>query len=287
MASKISNSWELVKASANVLNKDKELVIFPILSTIGVIIVTATFLLPMFFSGLIESVAEGMGGEVISFIVLFLFYIVQYFVIFFMNSALVGAALIRIRGGDPTVRDGFKIAFGKFFPILGYAVIAATVGMILKTIQEKSKGLGRAVIGLIGFAWNVATFLVVPILVTEGVGPFKSIKRSVQYLKKTWGEQIVGNFGLGAFFGLIVLGLFLIAIPVFYLAISSETLWLIITLAVIFLLAFVMVGLIQSTLNGIYTAAVYQYASTGEVTNFFKPEMVQEAFQPTNPIKYQ
>ena len=113
--------------------------------------------------------------------------------------------MIRLRGGDPTVSDGIKIATKNFVSILGYALIAATVGMILRWLSERSKGLGRFVISLIGMAWNVGTYLVVPVLAVEGVGPIEAIKRSVSYLKKTWGEQIIGNVGIGAVVGLATL----------------------------------------------------------------------------------
>ena len=102
--------------------------------------------------------------------------------IFFCNTALVGAALIRLRGGDPTVADGFRIAASRVGPILGYALIAATVGMVLRAISERSGFLGRLVVSLVGFAWNLATFLVVPVLVVEDVGPIEAVQRSASYL---------------------------------------------------------------------------------------------------------
>ena len=130
--------------------------------------------------------------------------------IFFANTALVGAAMIRLQGGDPTLADGVRIASKNFLNILGYALIAATVGMILDRIRE-AKGnsfwniISRWLVSIMGVAWNIATFLVVPVLAVEGVGPIEAIKRSGSLLKKTWGEQIAGNFGLGAIFGLAVL----------------------------------------------------------------------------------
>jgi hypothetical protein len=274
----IRNSWQLVKASAAVLSKDRELLIFPILSSIGLIIVTASFALPMFFAGMFDNlVSEKLPLAV--YLITFLFYIVQYTVVFFCNTALVGAAMIRLDGGDPSVGDGFRIAFSRLGAIVGYAVIAATVGMILRTISEKSKGLGRFVISLIGFAWNVATFLVVPVLAVEGVGPFEAIKRSVLYLRKTWGEQLAGNFGLSAFFGIIVLVIILIGVPLIILAAYYQSILLgAITIALMVLL-FMVIGLIQASLTGIYTAAVYQFAAHGKTTGFFDQGMVQNAFK--------
>lgn len=279
MFTKISNSWNLVKASAKVLRADKELVIFPILSTIGVFIVTLTFFVPTILAGALDTMFT-KDTQILGYIVLFFFYLAQYTVIFFANTALVGAALIRLRGGDPTVGDGIRIAFSHFGVILGYALIAATVGMLLKMVSEKSKGLGRTIISLIGLAWNLATFLVVPVLAVENVGPIEAIKRSVRLLKKTWGEQIAGNLGMGAFFGVLtfLILLFGIAASVFT-AIYVQSIWLTAVVAAIFILILVFTGLINSTLNGVYTAAVYLYAVDGRADGFFEPEMVKNAFK--------
>ena len=116
-----------------------------------------------------------------------------------------------------------------------------------------------------------------PILAVEGIGPVQAIQRSTALLKKTWGEQIIGNFGVGAIFGLIVFGLILISLPIFYLLITAESIWGIIALAAGLVLVFVLIGLIQSTLNGIYTAAIYQYA-IDERTGFFDETMIRGAF---------
>lgn len=275
---RFSRSWDLIKASARVLAADKELIWFPIVSSIATLVVTATFAAPLLLSGGLQSFSQGQFPA-IYYLVLFLFYVVQYFVIFFANTALVGAAMIRLRGGDPTVSDGFRIAFSHFGSILGYSIIAATIGMVLRLLSERGRGLGRFVVSLIGFAWNVATFLVVPVLAVEGIGPVEAIKRSVALLKKTWGEQIIGNFGVGLIFGAIIFGLILISLPFFYLLISAEMLWGVIALAMGLILLIILAGLVQSALNGIYTAAIYQYAVDGP-TGFFEEAMIRDAFVP-------
>jgi hypothetical protein len=278
MFDKISNSWRLVKASAAVLSADKELMIFPIISAIGTIIVTLTFAFPLFLSGLFENMFDG-AGQIVGIIVLFLFYMVQYFVIFFCNTALVGAALIRLNGGDPSVGDGFRIALKHAPSILGYALISATVGMILRWLSERGGLLGRIVVSLIGFAWNIATYLVVPVLVVEEVGPVEAIKRSAGLLRKTWGEQLVGNFGLGAVFGLITVGLIVLMIPLMMVAAALENFVLIIGVIVLFVMAFVLLGLVNSALSGIYAAAVYNYAANGKTGDFFDPAIIKNAFR--------
>lgn len=282
MFRRLSNSWQLIQSSAAVLRSDKELLIFPLLSAVASLIVMATFALPMFLAGLFEAmVADGWGlAKIAGFIVAFLFYLTQYFVIIFCNTALVGAAMIRLKGGDPTVGDGFRIAFERIGNIFGYAVISATVGIILRRLQERGF-LGRIAAGFIGLAWNLATFLVVPVLVVENIGPLDAVKRSANLLKQTWGEQIVGNFGIGTIFTLLTLLLLLLSIPIIAL-VGAATESLALVGLMVFLLVFLLVvlGLVNSALSGIYAAALYRYAAEGQSSGYFSPEIMQDTFKP-------
>jgi len=275
--SRISSSWELVKASWQVLLADKELAVFPIISFFASMVVVATFILPMIFAGAFDAIFAG-GSQVLGFIVAFVFYIFLYFVTFFFNSALVGAAMIRLEGGDPTIGDGLRIALQHVSSIFGYAVIAATVGVILRAIAERFGTLGRIVISFVGFAWNVATFLVVPVLVIEKVGPIDSVKRSAELLKKTWGEQIVGNFSIGLIFGLLFFAVILGGGLLIAAAFMVDLIWLGVALILLDIMVLIVLGVISSSLNGIFAAAVYQFATTGE-SKYFDPEMVKNTFK--------
>lgn len=271
-----SRSWQLVKASAAVLRADKELIVFPIISGIAVIVLSIAFALPMFLTGMVNTDTGAI--QPLFYLLTFLFYLLEYFVIFFCNTALVGAALIRLQGGDPTVSDGWRIAVSRTGKIFGYSLIAATVGMILRSLSERAGQLGRIVISLIGFVWNVATFLVVPVLAVEGVGPIDAVKRSVQLLKKTWGEQLVGNFGMGAVFGLLFFLVLLLGGGAIYLVAKLNSVVAVVVTIFVLVIVFIILGLINSALNGIYTAALYQYAVNGQSGEFFSPELVQNAF---------
>ncbi|MGD8555668.1 MAG: DUF6159 family protein [Anaerolineales bacterium] len=283
MIARLQNSWELVKESLNVLRADKELLIYPILSTIAALVVTVSFFVPAIFSGIlgVTTTGETTGFNILSVIVGFLFYFCQFFVVTFFNTALVGAAMIRLRGGDPTVRDGFNVAFSRIGTILGYTAIGSTVGMILRSISERSRGLGRIAVGLVGMVWNLAIFLAVPILAVEGVGPLEAVKRSAILLKKTWGEQIVGNLSIGLVFGAISFGMFVVIIGGgIALSIMLENGLIMIPAVLLMILGGVLLGLLSSALNGIYSAAVYRYAAEGETGEFFSQELVQGAFRP-------
>jgi hypothetical protein len=276
---RISRSIDLVKASFGVLRADKELVIFPILSTIALLLVSVVFLVPMALAGLFEDTVNGGAGQVLGILILFLFYLVNYTIMIFSNTAIVGAAMMRLRGEDPTFQDGVNIATRNFSHILGYAAISAVVGVVLRLIEERAEFLGRIVIGIIGVAWNIATFLVVPVMVAEGVGPVDAIKRSASLLKKTWGEQIIGNFGIGlVFFLLALVGIIPAVVLMVILSAISALLIIPVVIALVLYLAALMA--IGSAVSGIYVAAVYMYAAqTAPANPYFDEAMLQDAFR--------
>lgn len=274
MLERISRSWELVLASAEVLRSDKELMIFPAISMLGILMVTAAFALPLFMTGYFQQDRLGMTG----YLILFAFYLVENFVVIYANSALVGAALIRLRGGDPTVSDGLRIANDRIGSILGYAAISATIGLVLSWFSERGS-LGNMASSIMGLAWGLATFLVVPVLVSENLSPWSSIQRSTYLLKKTWGDQIVGNFSIGLIFGLFILAAIIAGVVAVYLVSSVGSYMLTSALILALVLLLSILGLLSSTLSGIFSAAVYNYAATGSTGGLFRDDLIRGAFQ--------
>ena len=279
MFERLSRSWGLIKASAGVLAKDKELLVFPLLSAVCTLIVAAAFLLPAFGLGALDGLGES-GVTAGVYVLAFLFYLVQYFVIFFFNSALVGAAMIRLDGGDPTLRDGLRIASSKALPILGYAAIAATVGMILRAVQERAGFLGKLVAGFLGVAWTLASFLVVPVLVTRNIGPIDAVKESALLLKKTWGENLIGQGGVGLVFGLIFFGVILAGgAAIVAVAMTGNGVLTVLVVAIV-IAVLLLAGLTQAALSGIYSAALYRHATGAGDSEGFDAQLLGQAFRP-------
>lgn len=270
-------SWELAKASLAVLRSDKELLIFPFISFLALVVVTISFAFPWLLAGGLTEV-ETRGPGVITYGLAFLFYLVTFTVTFFFNTALVGAAMIRLDGGDPTLRDGFRIALSHLPQILGYALIAATVGMILRFISERAGIVGQIISGVIGFAWSVATFLVVPVLVTENVGPIQAIKRSASLLRQTWGEQLIGVGGIGLVFGLLALGVILLG-GALVIALAQVSAVAMIAAIVVLVLVVGAIALVGAAASGIYTASLYRYATKGDAGSNFRAETMSSAFR--------
>jgi hypothetical protein len=283
MAGKFARSWALMKASAAVLRSDKSLLLFPLLSGACTLLVAASFLIPvgvMVLGGAhaSEDFHERMSAG--SYLLLFVFYLVQYFVIIFFQTALTGVALMHLRGEPTSVGAGLALARAKLPQIFGYALIAATVGLLLRMIQERLGLIGRLVIGFIGLAWTVATFLVVPVLASKDVGPVDAVKESVELLKRSWGENLIGNGGIGLVFGLMMFLAVLVSAALIGGAVAMQSMVAIVLAVVITVVAFVLLALVQSSLQGIYAAALYRFAEGGEVSVGFDQALLQQAFAP-------
>ncbi len=270
MVNTFSRSYHLVKQSYAILKKDKEMMWFPIISGILTILLFLSFIIPLFVAS--SSFSSAYYGY------LFLYYIISYFIIIFFNVGLISCARIRLNGGDPTFRDGFVEAKKHFGQIVGWALLAATVGLILRIIidkmEERSEILGAILVSLLGTAWSILTFFVVPVMVFENKGVFSAIKGSGQLIKKTWGESLISTGGLGLFF--FLLGLIGI-VPIVLAVYSGSTIAITITVALA-ILYWIVLGVIGSSLNGILIAALYQFATTGKVADGFDEDVVKGAF---------
>lgn len=279
---KISTTWALVKQSFAVLREDEELMLLPILSAISCIAVTISllmgsgfFLYPQVKTAVAEQGAWHPSNSLV-IVGVFLFYLTNYFVIVFFNTALVSAASIRLEGGNPSVRDGLRAAWNRVGVIFQWAILAATVGMILGAIENRSSLIGRLVIGLVGMAWTLATFFVVPVLAFEELGPIEALKRSAQLFRKNWGEEVVGTFSFGLIF-------FLLALPGLLLPLVGGALGgsygttIGISLMVVY---FIFLSVVSASTHGIFVAALYRYANTGEVSQGFSPSVLSSAWQP-------
>ena len=263
----LSQTWELMGQSWRVLKQDKELLVFPLVSGICCLLVIASFAIPMFMTDSWMPPASGEEGQAVTtaeqvgyYAKLFVFYFCNYFVIIFFNSAIAGCAAMRMRGQDPTIGDGFSIAFSRIHAIFGWALVSATVGLILRIIEDKNQKIGAFVASLLGTAWTLVSFLVLPILVIENLGPFAALKKSTALLKRTWGAQIGANFSFGLIFFLLALP----AVGIVVLGFLSQNAIVIGVCIAVAVIYGIVLSLIQSTLGVIFQTALYTFADTGE-----------------------
>ena len=238
----IGHTFELMKMSWHVLQKDRELILFPIMSGIGLIVMLGMFL----------GIAAGTGT--LDRLDTAAMYFASSFIVIFFNAALVAAALERLRGGDPDIRSGLRAAATHLPAIIGWALISATIGLILQILRDRMKNnfIGQIILGMIGGVWAYLTFFVIPVLVSEGIGPIGAIKRSSSLFRETWGRQFAASFG----FGIVYIGALIIAVvPAIVLAMVTP----IAGIALGAITVPVAIGTVQA-MEGIFKAALYEYA---------------------------
>ncbi len=234
---------------------DKEIMLLPVASAVLCILILVTILgLPIGLGILSTEEIWPLG---------ILFYFVSSFVVIFFNTAVVACAKIRFDGGDPTVRQGLAVAWSKVGKILQWSLIAATVGMVLRMLREKGGLIGNIISYIGGFAWAISTYFVIPVIVYEDFGPIGAIKRSVEIIKKTWGEGVTAYISTHIIFFLLGLaGLPLLILGVWLLSSSAALGILLIAFAMAY---FVLLAVAATAIDGILTAALYKFSVDGVV----------------------
>jgi Family of unknown function (DUF6159) len=268
---RLQNSIDLAKASWNVLRDDKQLAVLPLLSGLSVLVVALVFFGPVAL--IVDSGAQGSSRPLVWILGIVGYLVITYVVVFF-NAALVWAADCRMRGEQVTLGEAIRAAGERAHVLLPWAVLSATVSLVLRAIEERAGILGRIVGTLVGLAWTLVTFLVLPVLVIEQIGPINAVKRSAELFKHTWGENMIANAGIGlvAFVAMIV-GFVPCALLI---ALGGPFAVIGIVVAVVWVVG---VQLIAATLTGIFQTALYRFATAGTAPGF-DDDTLRTAFRP-------
>lgn len=286
MFEKIENSWKLAKECWRVLMLDKEMLMFPALSTLTTIVVFALIAYPFWVSGYFQQpdVVHIDPSQMFALSTLLKYAIITivptyiiYIILTFFNSGLVTCAFIRLCGDDPVLADGFYIAWKRLPQIFTWSILAATVGLILRMIKGRNSVTRSILSSVAGLGWRVASFFVIPVIVAEEKGAIDALKRSGQLIKKNWGEALTLEVGLS------ILGI-PAAIPAIVLfLVSFETSQaapmlsiMLVSIAVIYVF---LVSLVFSTLDAIAKAALYMFASGDQIPENFNTEILETMFK--------
>jgi hypothetical protein len=265
-----------------VLKADKELVMFPIISSVACVLILVSFAVPSFFvAGGFEGIKREemtQGQQFGLFALSFGFYLGTYFVMTFFNAALVACTVLRLRGGDPTFSYGMAEARDRVGLIFQWALLSATVGMILHAIEERAGWVGRIVSGLLGMAWALAAFFVVPVMVVDRKGPIEALKESAGLFRKSWGERAVAavSFGLISV-ALAVPGVLLMLAGAGFLF-TSGNVWAAVGLGSAGFLWLMALSLVMGTLQSIFQTALFLYLKDGTVAGGFDREALASAY---------
>jgi hypothetical protein len=282
---KISRSWTLAGECWDILKEDPALLIFPLLSSLAIMLLLASFAVPvlMVHHNFPVALADGSTAHttrLLSYVGIYVFYVISYSIAMFFNTALIAVVLQRLDGEPASVREGLQTALSNLPAILGYALIAATVGMILRAIEQRVGFIGRIVTAIIGAAWTLATAMTLPVLVVENVGPVEAISRSLDLLRRNWGENLIGNVGISIGMAVIAIPLCLLAGLFMMFAISTKGVGIVVLAAIVLLATVVGLSLVSATLHAIYTAALYRFATGSKENGGIGQELLTGAFQP-------
>ncbi len=266
----LGRTWQLFKQSFTVLSEEPSLVVFPIMTAASALVLMAGFFVPLYRLGSLQAIAHRTAGWD-DFLPLFSWYYANTFVVVFFNSALAACVNIRLSGGDPTLGDGLSVAASRLPRIAAWTLVSATFGLVLRGVENHEKA-GKFVTGIIGAGWTMVTYFMIPVVVVEDRPMFQSVKRSIELLRKTWGEQLTGGFGFGLLGVLLALpgfGLGLLLIPAnLILGISVIVTWVL------------MLAAIFGAVRGIFTVALYRYATEGNAPFGFSREALGGLVRP-------
>lgn len=268
---RLGNGWRIAMTSLKVLRANKQLIIFPILSGISLLLIFGSFF---------TIVLAGAGWDIDQlkdtdqstgrYLFLFIYYLVNYFVVVFFNMALIHCTHLYFKGEEVTVEKGIRFSFSRIGAIFGWSMFAATVGMILRLISENLGSIGKIIIGLIGIVWSVATFFVVPVIAYENLGPIDAFKRSSSIMRQKWGERIGAgfSFGLVSLVGFLIAGISLFVIGAIFNLIIG---------VVLAVLGILLVATIMSAARTIFISAVYHNIN-GDPVEHFNQQMIDNLF---------
>ena len=270
----IGRSWGLVKASWGVLRQDKELTLLPLLSFLAYLLVAFVFLAPIALLVSDTPGDESWTSNPVTWVLGFVAYVALAYVLVFFNAAIVCGADERLRGGDPTLGSALSGAASHAGALLPWAIVTATVTMVLRAIEERLGFLGTIIAGLVGLAWSLVTFLVIPVLIIERIGAVAAVKRSAQLFKSTWGENMIANGGIGIVSMLAIFAGAFVTVPLLYFGgiVAGAG-------VVLFVVWLGVVVCVSQALTGIFQLALYRYAVDGTVPAF-GDEHLQAAFRP-------
>ena len=265
----------MTKLGIAVVWSDPELMVYTFLSALFSLLAIGAAISGSVGLDVITSDPDCIGDECGSELVFahmaiwFVFYMLVSVITVFWNAAIVASAYERLSSGtNPSFSYGIGQAMKCLPQILVWGLIAGTVGLFIQILEGLARGNDapvplRIVAGIasfiIGIAWWIVTFFMIPMIVLERAGVMDSMGRSTELFKRTWGEDVTSHIGTGILMTLCIFVLIGTSIPLMYLGDLGVILGIII-LAV----GLLFTVLFFSTVEAVNRASLFYYAKTGQ-----------------------
>jgi hypothetical protein len=187
-------------------------------------------------------------------------------------------------GRDTKVADGLAVARERRGLIAKWALLQFAVGAVVKVVQyvagdSVAGSIAAIVAGLVGVAWSVATFFVIPVLALEGLGPRDALRRSAGLVRERWGEGLVGSAAIGLAV-LLVMALPLVVLFNLAFAVIDVNPSVGAGFGVLAIIALIGACAMGSALGVIFRVELYRYSTEGQVTGRFAQKDIVAAFRP-------
>lgn len=281
-------SWRLVESSFDFLFSYPDLLLYSIISVVMAALVLVLMALSVLvwtgfdFTFFFEM--NWMQNTAFTFVL----YVMSYCIGIYTNTALIATALQLMEGQPPDMRAAWRIANSRLPAIFGYAVLMATLGILLRMLLRPTGWLGK-ILGpllqktvaftLIGLAWQAIPYFVVPVLLREQAGPWTALQRSSHLVKGRWGDDVVINASVWVIFALPLLLMLILGVPaIAWAATSGSETRVIITVYVIVMMV-LLTWLLKMTMDGIFSAVAYRYVAEQQVDPHFDEDALRQAFR--------
>ena len=243
---------DLVKTAWSALRTDKELIGLPLMGGVAALVAVAPILAIYAF---IPSDARP-AQVIVGVAALLVFSVISTF----FAVALAGGAHERMSGGHPTFKSSVALAWSRRRGVVGWAVLNVTVGLVLRIIEDRVKGVAGFLIRMLGdVAWTLASYFAIPIIAANDVGPIEALKLSSTVFRQRWSKAIRVQFRLG----LYALGVVLAAVvgAAIVAAAWQASVILGVLLALVVGAAVITAFLVMSAVTAYARVALYRYAA--------------------------
>jgi uncharacterized protein DUF6159 len=298
LTEKLQRSWQLFQSSVRVILEQPKLLIFPIVTGVLTSAIALFFLAPVvlvllaphWVSGTsIQAIADRVGflrfsnGATFNFniqpigtTILAGIYLMNMFLATMASVAFNAEIMEALNGHPVSIQRGIATACRRWRPILLWSLVAGIVGLIIRALEERWALVGRAIAGLIGLAWSMASIFAIPILArdTSVTNPFTILSKSATTIKRTWGEMLAGYVGMKGMNLLVVWASIFSWIGVGVGAYLLSNPWILLMFGVPWLGSVIVYSYLTSIASRVYLCALYLYASAGQIPAQYDASMM-------------